>query len=170
MGKAGVNIFSWLGKADGLQSLQMPELDLAINMGLRQGSQYSQTWDMVDFRGRMLNIPRTKNPYTSHQMKLRLPPLGLCLAVRNYSLFQRFRISAKPSVNTGFLIVFPNATESPKLNLQVDAKLVGHGRLTTQPEESSCHSIRGLSRCPQAFPNFSLLSLTLSWGSLSVAM
>ena len=39
----------------------LPELDLAINTGLRKGSKYSLTWDMVDFKGRMLNIPRTKN-------------------------------------------------------------------------------------------------------------
>jgi integrase len=46
---------------DGKRSLHLPELDLALNSGLRKGSQYSLTWDMVDFRGRMLNIPRTKN-------------------------------------------------------------------------------------------------------------
>jgi integrase len=47
--------------------LHIAELDLAINTGLRKGSQYTLTWGMVDFRGRMLNIPRTKNedPYTS---------------------------------------------------------------------------------------------------------
>lgn len=44
----------------------MPELDLAINTGLRKGSQYGLTWDMVDFRGRMLNIPRTKNEEPLH--------------------------------------------------------------------------------------------------------
>ena len=42
-------------------SLHAPELDLAINAGLRKGSQYSLTSGMVDFRGRMSNIPRTKN-------------------------------------------------------------------------------------------------------------
>jgi integrase len=46
--------------------LHLPELDLAINTGLRKGSQYSLTWDMVDFRGRMLNIPRTKNEEPIH--------------------------------------------------------------------------------------------------------
>jgi integrase len=46
--------------------LLVPELDLAINTGLRKGSQYSLTWDMVDFRGRMLNIPRTKNAEPVH--------------------------------------------------------------------------------------------------------
>jgi integrase len=44
----------------------MPEFDLAINTGLRKGSQYSLTWDMVDFMGRMLNIPRTKNEEPIH--------------------------------------------------------------------------------------------------------
>src|SRR5229473_6702361 len=46
--------------------LHFPELDLAINTGLRKGSQYSLTWDMVDFRGRMLNVPRTKNEEPIH--------------------------------------------------------------------------------------------------------
>src|SRR5215813_1250493 len=39
----------------------MPELDLAINTGIRKGSQYGLTWDMVDWEGRILDIPRTKN-------------------------------------------------------------------------------------------------------------
>jgi integrase len=44
----------------------VPELDLAINTGLRKGSQYGLTWDMVDWKGRMLNIPRTKNEEPIH--------------------------------------------------------------------------------------------------------
>ena len=44
----------------------IPEFELAINTGLRKGSQYNLTWDMVDFRGRMLNIPRTKNEQPIH--------------------------------------------------------------------------------------------------------
>ncbi|MGB8322494.1 MAG: site-specific integrase [Candidatus Acidiferrum sp.] len=47
-------------------AVHFPELDLAINTGLRKGSQYGLTWDMVDFRGRMLNIPRTKNEEPIH--------------------------------------------------------------------------------------------------------
>jgi integrase len=46
--------------------LHFAELDLAISTGFRKGSQYSLTWDMVDFRGRMLNIPRTKNEEPIH--------------------------------------------------------------------------------------------------------
>src|SRR5467141_327264 len=34
--------------------LHVPELDLAINTGIRKGSQYGLTWDMVDWKGRML--------------------------------------------------------------------------------------------------------------------
>ena len=49
---------------EGKWASHLPELDLAINTGLRKGSQYSLTWEMVDWKGRMLNIPRTKNPYT----------------------------------------------------------------------------------------------------------
>jgi integrase len=44
----------------------MPELDLAINTGLRKGSQYGLTWDMVDWKGRMLNISRTENEEPLH--------------------------------------------------------------------------------------------------------
>lgn len=44
----------------------LPELDLAINTGIRKGSQYGLTWDMVDWKGRMLNIPRTKNEEPIH--------------------------------------------------------------------------------------------------------
>jgi integrase len=44
----------------------LPEFDLAINTGLRKGSQYGLSWDMVDWKGRMLNIPRTKNEEPNH--------------------------------------------------------------------------------------------------------
>lgn len=44
----------------------LPELDLAINTGLCKGSQYGLTWDMVDWKGRMLNIQRTKNEKSIH--------------------------------------------------------------------------------------------------------
>jgi len=44
----------------------MPELDVAINTGIRKGSQYGLTWDMVDWEGRMLDIPRTKNEEAIH--------------------------------------------------------------------------------------------------------
>jgi len=47
-------------------ALHVPELDLAINTGIRKGSQYGLTWDMVDLKGRMLNIPRTKNEEPIH--------------------------------------------------------------------------------------------------------
>jgi integrase len=43
-----------------------PELDLALNTGLRQGNQYGLEWDMVDFNGKMLNIPRSKNEEPLH--------------------------------------------------------------------------------------------------------
>jgi len=42
------------------------ELDLAINTGIRKGSQYGLTWDMVDGEGRTLDIPRTKNEEAIH--------------------------------------------------------------------------------------------------------
>jgi site-specific recombinase XerD len=46
--------------------LHIPEFDLAINTGLRKGSQYGLTWDMVDLKSRMLNISRTKNDEAVH--------------------------------------------------------------------------------------------------------
>jgi len=39
----------------------LAELELAINTGLRKGSQYGLTRDMVDWKSRELHIPRTKN-------------------------------------------------------------------------------------------------------------
>jgi integrase len=42
------------------------ELDFALNTGLRQGSQYQLTWNMVDWEARVLNIPRTKNDESIH--------------------------------------------------------------------------------------------------------
>ena len=44
----------------------IPELDLAINTGLRKGSQYGLTWGMVDWMSRELHIPRTKNEEPLH--------------------------------------------------------------------------------------------------------
>jgi hypothetical protein len=43
-----------------------PEFDLAINTGLRKGSQYGLALDMVDCKARMPNIPRTKNEEPLH--------------------------------------------------------------------------------------------------------
>lgn len=44
----------------------MPEFDLAIHTGLRKGSIYGLTWEMVDWNGRMLNIPTSKNGEALH--------------------------------------------------------------------------------------------------------
>ena len=38
-----------------------PELDVAINTGLRKGSQYALRWDMVDWKSRELHIPIKKS-------------------------------------------------------------------------------------------------------------
>src|SRR2546425_8840982 len=48
--------------------IHVPELDLAINTGLRKGSQYALNWDMVDWKARMLHVPRaeTKNEEPLH--------------------------------------------------------------------------------------------------------
>lgn len=44
----------------------LPELELAINTGMRMGEQYAMTWDCVDFERRLLTLPRTKNGETRH--------------------------------------------------------------------------------------------------------
>ncbi|HVH70695.1 MAG TPA: site-specific integrase [Candidatus Dormibacteraeota bacterium] len=44
----------------------LPELDLAMNTGIRKGSQYGLMWDMVDWKSRELHIPRTKNEEPLH--------------------------------------------------------------------------------------------------------
>jgi integrase len=38
----------------------LPELELAINTGLRKGSQYALRWDMVDWKLQELHIPNTE--------------------------------------------------------------------------------------------------------------
>jgi integrase len=38
----------------------MPEFTLAMSTGLRKGSMYGLTWSMIDWNGRMLNIPADK--------------------------------------------------------------------------------------------------------------
>ena len=38
----------------------LPELDLAVNTGLRKGSQYALRWDMVDWKSRELHVPNTE--------------------------------------------------------------------------------------------------------------
>jgi integrase len=50
----------------GKYSWHLPELELALQTGIRQGSQYSLTWEMVDWQMHMLNIPRTKNEEPLH--------------------------------------------------------------------------------------------------------
>jgi integrase len=40
---------------------RIPELDLALNTGIRRGEQYAMTWDNVDFERRQLHILHTKN-------------------------------------------------------------------------------------------------------------
>ena len=43
-----------------------PEFSLAIATGLRKGSMYGLAWEMVDWTGRMLNIPTSKNGEALH--------------------------------------------------------------------------------------------------------
>jgi site-specific recombinase XerD len=44
----------------------MPELDLALNCGLRRGEMYGLTWENVNAPRQVLTIPRSKNGETRH--------------------------------------------------------------------------------------------------------
>jgi integrase len=44
----------------------LPEFEVALQTGIRQGTQYNLTWEMVDWQSRMLHIPRTKNEEPLH--------------------------------------------------------------------------------------------------------
>jgi integrase len=44
----------------------LPELDIALNTGLRRGEQYSLTWSDVDFGTKLLAVSQTKNGETRH--------------------------------------------------------------------------------------------------------
>jgi site-specific recombinase XerD len=47
-------------------SHHLPELDLALNTGLRLGEQYNLTWDCISFERKLLTIPLSKNGCTRH--------------------------------------------------------------------------------------------------------
>jgi hypothetical protein len=57
-------------------SSHVPELDLAINTGIRKGSQYGLTWDMVDWKGRMLEDIADLLGHKSSTMTRRYAHLG----------------------------------------------------------------------------------------------
>jgi len=44
----------------------MPELDLALNTGLRLGELYGLEWENVNLARRVLTIPRPKNGEMRH--------------------------------------------------------------------------------------------------------
>ncbi len=44
----------------------LPELDIAIHTGLRQGEQYSMEWRNVNFERQIATIPATKNGEVKH--------------------------------------------------------------------------------------------------------
>jgi integrase len=44
----------------------LPELEIAINTGLRRSEQYRLTWDCVDCERQLLTVPQSKNGETRH--------------------------------------------------------------------------------------------------------
>ncbi len=59
----------------------MPELDLALNTGLRQGNQYNLQWADVDFERRQLAVARAKNGHP-HYAPLNQAAVDALLALR----------------------------------------------------------------------------------------
>ena len=47
--------------ANELYAHHVPELDLALNTGMRQGEQYNLTWENVDLERRLITIPQSKH-------------------------------------------------------------------------------------------------------------
>lgn len=45
---------------------RIPELDIALNTGMRRGEQYGAEWDWVDFENRILTVPRSKHGDKRH--------------------------------------------------------------------------------------------------------
>jgi site-specific recombinase XerD len=62
----------------------LPELELALNTGLRLSEQYSLTWDYVDFERRSATVRVSKNGETRH-VPLNDPALAALLTARQYS-------------------------------------------------------------------------------------
>jgi site-specific recombinase XerD len=60
----------------------MPELDLALNTGLRLSELYGLSWDNVNAPRRVLTIPRSKNGETRH-VPLNRAALAALTALRN---------------------------------------------------------------------------------------
>ncbi len=65
----------WLGQAEEKRlrdvviahfSHHLPELELALNTGIRRSEQYRLTWECVDLERQLLTIPQTKNGQTRH--------------------------------------------------------------------------------------------------------
>jgi integrase len=44
----------------------VPELDLALNTGMRQGEQYNLVWENIDMERRLITIPRSKHGGVRH--------------------------------------------------------------------------------------------------------
>jgi len=66
-----------------------PQLELALNTGLRLGEQYGLTWDCIDFERRTLTIPLSKNGERRH-VPLNDDALAALRTVRHYSNDQPF--------------------------------------------------------------------------------
>jgi integrase len=69
----------------------LPEFNFALHTGLRKSEQYRLTWECVDFKGRLLTVPRTKNgdirhiPLNSAAIEALLEVRGL--TIRNGPVF-----------------------------------------------------------------------------------
>ena len=67
----------------------LPELDFALNTGLRRSEQYGLTWDCINFEQRVLTIQLSKSGETRH-VGLNSGALAALLSVRECSNGQRY--------------------------------------------------------------------------------
>lgn len=67
----------------------LPELDLALNTGLRLSEQYGARWEHVDFERRVLTVPRSKNGQPRH-VRLNGAAIQALLRLRERTEFPGF--------------------------------------------------------------------------------
>ena len=83
----------------------MPDFELGRATGLRKGNLYGLMWTMLDWSGRMLNVPTSKNGTALHIRLTARPSLraGLSIAWRRLALCssRKKRVSRWPTRVTG---------------------------------------------------------------------
>lgn len=77
----------------------VPAFDLSIHTGMRAGEQFSLRWNQIDFKRRVLTLPKTKNGTVRH-----IPLNAVAIAALN-----QLKIQAKDGGTSGGSFVFLNS-------------------------------------------------------------